>query len=130
MVGSTGDTGPSCVWLVPFLAVRRGASHHVAWAAFMEIGTQGTVIQMTEGSSADHVRRVDADERSSEAVLRAISAATDRPMRELPPLQETLDMDALDQLFDSSATVELLRFEYAGFEVTVEPDRVSVHDRS
>lgn len=95
----------------------------------MEIDSIGAGHPMTERSSTDHVSTVGPEERVSEVVLRSISAVSNRPLRELPPLQESVEMDALDQLFASSTSVELLRFEYEEFEVSVEPTRVTVRDR-
>ncbi|MFB6196409.1 MAG: HalOD1 output domain-containing protein [Haloplanus sp.] len=77
----------------------------------------------------DHARYIGEAECTSEAVLRAVSAVSDRPLLELPPLQEFTDADALNRLFASSTTVESLRLTYAEYEVTVEPERVRVRER-
>lgn len=60
----------------------------------------------------------------SEAVVSAVSHASDRDPLEVPPLQRTIDTDALDSMFARTAVggsrcVGELTFEYAGYLVTV-----------
>jgi hypothetical protein len=74
----------------------------------------------------DYVRQLEDEEQASEAILRTVAAASDRPPLELPPLQQSVDVDDLDQLFATSSTIRSLRFEYVGYEVTIEPDCVRV----
>jgi len=74
----------------------------------------------------DHVRPIDDDEHVSEAVIRAVAAVSGRSPLALSPLQDFVDVDALDLLFASSTVVEELRFTYAGYNVLVEPARVHV----
>jgi hypothetical protein len=74
----------------------------------------------------DHVRAVDDGEHVSESVIRTAAAVSGRSPLDLPPLQESIDVDALDLLFASSTAVEELRFTYAGHDVLVEPARVHV----
>lgn len=76
----------------------------------------------------DHVRPVD-DARVSETVVRAVAAVSGRSPLDLPPLQEFVDVDALDRLFASSSDLESLRFTYAGYEMLVDPARVHVRRR-
>lgn len=56
----------------------------------------------------------------SVAVVEAVAAATDRTTTDLPPLQRTVDPDALDRLLSqgqsSSVTVS---FSYAGADVWI-----------
>lgn len=77
-----------------------------------------------------HVREFGEDEQASEAILGAIAAVSNRPLLEFPPLQESIDIDSVNQLFEASATVRSLQFEYAEYEVTIEPGRVCVRERS
>ena len=74
----------------------------------------------------DHVRPIDDDEHVSESVIRAVAAVSGRSPLALPPLQDFVDVDALDLLFASSTGIEELRFTYAGYTVLVEPGRVHV----
>lgn len=74
--------------------------------------------------ATEYARRLEADECVSDAVLRTVAAVSDRPIVELPPLQESVDADSIDQLFASSRTIESLQFRYAGYEVTIEPERI------
>ena len=61
----------------------------------------------------------------SYAVIEAVAAATDRDPTELPPLQRTVDVDALDALLDGRTDSSIrLSFEYAGVRVSVDRDGV------
>lgn len=74
----------------------------------------------------DHVRPVDDGEHACEAVLRAVDVVSERSLLDLPPLQEFVDVDALNLLFSSPPTADALRFRYADYDVLVEPTRVHV----
>jgi len=58
------------------------------------------------------------DEAPSDAVVRSVAAATDRTVVDLDPLYETVDSDALDDLFERGASVRM-SFRYGGCDVTV-----------
>ena len=73
-------------------------------------------------------RQVEPTEEVHETVLRAVSAATGQPLTELTPLQTAVDVDAMETLLASSEAVRALQFQYMGFEVTVEPDRISLRE--
>mgnify|MGYP000577201632 CR=1 FL=1 len=65
-------------------------------------------------------------DQPSTAVVAAVAEVTDRDIRELSPLQSTLDVDALDTLIirgvaNSDADVQV-SFRYEGFQVSVETD--------
>lgn len=77
----------------------------------------------------DHVRQRGDGEDASQAVLQTVSAASDLSLRELPPLQESIDVESLDRLFDSSRSVEAVTFEYAGYEVSFDGERVKVSQK-
>lgn len=85
-------------------------------------------ILMTE-TEEGHVTEFGGEEQASEAVLRAIAVVSNRPLLELPPLQESIDVDSLNQLFDAPATSVSLQFEYDEYEVRIEPGRVRVSER-
>jgi len=74
------------------------------------------------------VKQVERTESVHETVLRAVSAATERSLIDLPPLQTTIDVNALNELFSSSETISSLQFQYGSFEITVEPDRVYLEE--
>lgn len=73
-------------------------------------------------------RHIEPKEVVHETVLRAVSAATGQPIAELTPLQTVVDVDAMNTLIGSSGAVRSLQLQYMGFEVTVEPNRVSVQE--
>lgn len=56
-------------------------------------------------SDSDLIRQFSFDSTETDSVVVAVSAAvsevTGTPMEEMPPLQETLDCDALESLFSS-----------------------------
>lgn len=84
---------------------------------------------MADTEENGRVCQLREQEHVSEVVLRAIAAVSNRPLLELSPLQESIDLDSLDRLFESSSTIGSLQFEYEGYEVTIEPERVRVHER-
>lgn len=73
-----------------------------------------------------YARRLEDDESVSDAVLRTVAAVSDRPMADLPPLQASVDADSLNQLLASSRALESLQLRYAGYAVTIEPERIRV----
>jgi hypothetical protein len=72
------------------------------------------------GSAADgrHTQAV----RHSLAVVEAVAAAREAEMVEMPPLQRSVDMDALDALLESAPRGQDVRvsFMYDGVPVTVD----------
>ncbi|WP_436927610.1 HalOD1 output domain-containing protein [Halosimplex amylolyticum] len=68
------------------------------------------------------------DERVSDALLRVLTDVADRPVTELPPLQESIDVDSIDQAFTLSPEIESLTFEYAGYEIVVEPTQIQLRE--
>lgn len=79
-----------------------------------------------EMGNREYVRDIEDRDQVSEAILRTVAAISDRPLLDLPPLQESVDVDALDQLFSSSDTIRSFQLEYAGYEVTVEPNCIRI----
>lgn len=64
---------------------------------------------------------------ASTAVVRAVAAAAETTPEELPPLTDVIDPDALDALVTRPETNGSIRFQYAGYHVTVSTDgRVTV----
>jgi hypothetical protein len=84
---------------------------------------------MADPEIGECVVQIGEEEPVSEAVLRAVVAASDRPPLGLPPLQGSVDVDALDRLFESSQSISQLRFEYSEYEVAVESESVRVSER-
>ncbi|WP_227380708.1 HalOD1 output domain-containing protein [Haladaptatus halobius] len=70
-------------------------------------------------------RRHDASQQPlTEQIVTAITDAADTSHRELPPLYEVIDPDALDRLFTpiyegATRSNVRVRFAYAGYEVVV-----------
>ena len=61
-------------------------------------------------------------------VVEAVAAAADRSTTELPPLQGTLDADALDTLFNGHSSSVTVSFRYADTAVSVsENGSIEVH---
>jgi hypothetical protein len=53
--------------------------------------------------------------------VEAVADVTGREPAEMPPLQRTIDMDALESLIDEPAESSVrLSFEYVGTDVTVD----------
>ncbi|MFB6080292.1 MAG: HalOD1 output domain-containing protein [Haloferacaceae archaeon] len=57
------------------------------------------------------------------AIAEAVSAASGTPIRELPPLYDAIDPDALSALFSGRRTSGRVEFRYAGHVVAVTADR-------
>ncbi|WP_425604711.1 HalOD1 output domain-containing protein [Halobellus ordinarius] len=81
---------------------------------------------MTDPNKSEYVVEIGEEENVSEAVLRAVEPLSDRPLLDLPPLQESIDVDSLDRLFETSESIDQLQFEYVEYEVTIEPESVRV----
>lgn len=67
-------------------------------------------------------------------IVKAVASATNREMSDLPPLQETLETDALETLLNSQSPSIVVSFRYAGTSVSVSGDgsievRVDGHRR-
>lgn len=91
---------------------------------------------------APHYSVVDGDmtDSASRRVVREVAEATDSDPSDLPPLYEVVDPDALDGLFRprtaASETTDtgvagsgpVVRFSYAGREVSVRRDGVTVRE--
>ncbi|WP_256301810.1 HalOD1 output domain-containing protein [Haloarchaeobius salinus] len=76
----------------------------------------------TESTAAGHTtvrRNWQQSDQPSVMVVEAVAAATNRPMTELPPLQGTLDADALDTLLDGQPSPVTVSFRYADTTVSV-----------
>jgi hypothetical protein len=89
----------------------------------------------TDGGSAHEPNRQEhytyhlaPDERPSEAVVRAVSAVTGRPVVELEPLYAVIDPDALDVLFSSGRVKQTGRvsFDWSGCEIVVEDCEIRI----
>ena len=82
----------------------------------------GTSPGAEESPGAETATAHDGLEPSTRLVL-AVADRTGNSIEELPVLHETIDPEALDRLAadEEAASVEV-RFEYAGFDVTVTGD--------
>lgn len=75
------------------------------------------------------VQTVDEEERPSTTVVKTVSAFTGRPHDQLPPLQTTVDVDALDRILGSSDGAGLsLEFTYCGCRVVTDGESVTVEE--
>lgn len=59
----------------------------------------------------------------SQTVVRAIAEARGTSPLALPPLADVLDPDALDALYAEERAASHVTFDYAGYSVSVAPDR-------
>ena len=81
----------------------------------------------TDASPTTARQSGEESDRPTVAVVEAVAAATGRPTGELPPLQETLDADALNALLNGQPSAVTVSFRYAGTVVSVSgSDRVEV----
>jgi len=74
-------------------------------------------------SDADTVTyQWDESVQPSTALVEAVAAATGREPTDLPPLQETLDGDALDVLLTGASGPLHLSFSYVNVSITIASD--------
>jgi len=72
---------------------------------------------------------IDSHTAVSTSIVEAVATAADREPVELPPFQRSVDVDALNELFSSTApertdTGICFSFEYAGYGVTIFGDGI------
>lgn len=71
-------------------------------------------------------------DRLSEAIVRAVAIETGCDPLELPPLYETVDPDALDELWNSetgSGANVVLSFPYASYDVWITRDTIRLREQ-
>lgn len=83
---------------------------------------------MTTASDGEDGHHVGDQETPSEVVLRAVAEETGSSVLELPPLQNAVDVEALDRLL-ASDRCERVSFEYQEFNVTATPSRIILSGR-
>lgn len=72
------------------------------------------------GTNSKTVRhRWNQSEEPSIQTLEAVAAVIDRPVTELPPLQESIDVEALDRLLTGQVSSVTVSFQYAETVVSV-----------
>lgn len=87
--------------------------------AFDSIGTMST--------DDNVISTIHSGEQISEHIIDAVANITNTDPTALPPLYDTLDVDALNQLCQSSDGTVAVTFEYGACEVVIEgPDAVIV----
>lgn len=69
------------------------------------------------------------EESVSDTLFRALAEGTEKPLDELPPLQESVDLDSIDRAFAASPEIESVTFGYAGYRVVVEPTQIHLRAR-
>lgn len=80
---------------------------------------------MTTASGGEDGYHVGGQEAPSEVILTAVAEETGNSVLELPPLQDAIDVEALDRLL-ASDRCERVAFEYQGFTVKASPSTVSL----
>jgi hypothetical protein len=88
-----------------------------------EAHTAGTPPTSPDGSTARY--RWDGETAPGFAIVEAVAETTGKEPAEMPPLQRTIDMDALESLIAEPAESSVrLSFEYVGVDVTIEANGV------
>lgn len=75
---------------------------------------------------ADYTAEPQPGEKTSEAVVAAVAAATGQSPLELEPLAGAVDPDALNRLLQRDTEGLTVVFEYSGRRVTVTPGEIRV----
>lgn len=96
----------------------------------MVVDTLAASIESSE-RTPDAERPVGEDDRFSRVAVEAMAEALDAGVHEISPLYESIDPDALDDLFGrrhdgGRRTGGRVAFDHGKCAVVVEPDRVSV----
>ncbi|AEH39217.1 HalOD1 output domain-containing protein [Halopiger xanaduensis] len=71
---------------------------------------------------------IDTDESASIAVVRALAAYTEARPEELDPLYNVIDPEALANLIDESKVAVRVEFEYCGYDVAIDAEKVYVDE--
>ena len=82
------------------------------------------LVVASEGGT--HVYTSGPDERTSEAVVAAVTNVADEDPLSLPSLYEAIDPDALDDVFRHRTSTVTVSFLFAGYEITVRDGAVLV----
>jgi len=83
-----------------------------------------------QSHETDEITRIVTDgpcatgEQLGVAVPRAVADATDNDILELPPLQQYVDVDALEALFSTGRSEKSVSFTYGDVHVTVRSEGV------
>lgn len=75
---------------------------------------------------------VNSTESATHAVMEAVAAVSNTELKEMPPLYDTVETEALDRLVTSrinsaSRTNVLVQFTYCGTHVTVNGKTIEIH---
>lgn len=62
----------------------------------------------------------DDDETLSEAIINALSAVRNNTARNAQPLYESIDPEAVDNLFSGRSTRWRIAFDHAGYRITAD----------
>lgn len=65
---------------------------------------------------------VDEDTHTAVTVVESVAEASDEPVRELPPLHDEVDTDALDRIFENRSTNGRVTIRYFGYLVDIHAD--------
>jgi hypothetical protein len=84
---------------------------------------------MTQTNENSHTYEIGDAESTNEAVLQAIDAVSEESLLEQPPLHESIDMDALANLFESSDSISSVGFAYEGYKIVVTPHHVRIREQ-
>lgn len=72
-------------------------------------------------------RVIDDGDRRYEKIIEAVCVAGNETPLNLPSLYDTIDPDNLEAILEDTGSVEI-RFDYAGYNVTVDSDTVMVRE--
>lgn len=77
-----------------------------------------------------HRTNAATDRPLGSVILEAVSEESDTDVLDLPPLEESIDTDALESLLTDCETDWTLGFHYDGYEVVVQSNRsIALYER-
>lgn len=81
---------------------------------------------MSQDGDRESIRKPVSDGNLDFAIVAALAEATDRPMKDVPPLHESIDFDALEAVVLGGGADSEIEFEHVGHTVAVRDGEVIV----
>lgn len=81
---------------------------------------------MSQDGGKEEIRKPVSDGNLDYAIVAALAEATDRPVKDVPPLHESIDFDALEAIVLDGSTDSEIEFEHVGHTVAVRDGAVVV----
>lgn len=81
---------------------------------------------MTAEATSDTIHNTVSETAFDVQLVEALAEATERPVTEIPPLYDSIDLDALKTLIADHGSEIRVRFEHIGCTVSVESGSITI----